>query len=195
QYRTEQIEAVLQELSPFKQTRFTVAVDDLEKAMAEKESIVKQARENFSQLERQNLEQLNARKEVEQKQCAQILDEVVEGLRDPKHGLPIFQTKDGDSEWNSKVNERLETLKALHNGEYNERDKARWNAWAVAAPSLLETCKSQAAEIERLTTQLKEQQVAQPTIEAQAGKQGQAQQNPEGSFMRRYNDLYTPGKT
>jgi len=194
QYRTEQIESILNELPAFKRTRFAVVAEELDKVIAERETIVKQARDNFSQLEKQNQEQISAREEGQRKARAQILDEVVEGLRDPKHGLPIFQTKDGDAEWNTKVGERIETLRAITNGEYSGKDMVRWNAWAVAAPSLLNTCKEQAAEIERLTTQLKELSTTQPKVEGQSGKQGETKEtgNLEGSFMRKYNSIYTP---
>lgn len=194
QYRTEQIESVLADLSPFKQTRFSVAVDDLEKAMAEKESIVKQARDNFSQLERTNLEQINARKEAENKQRAQVFDSVIEKLKDPKDGLPLFQYKPDDEAWNGQVNERIGTIKAIVNREYSEEDLVRWAGWAVTAPSLLQSYKEQAAEIQKLTGENKALQAAQPTIEqGQAGRQGQQQDGDRtGSFMKRFNQEYQP---
>lgn len=197
QYRTEQIEAVLADLSPFKQTRFSVAVDDLEKAMAEKESIVKQARDNFSQLERTNREQNSAREEVEKKARAQVFDSVIEKVKDAKDGLPIFQLKPDDEAWNTQVGERIDTARAIFNDEFSPQDKATWSAWAVTAPSLLQTCKEQAAEIQKLTGELKAMQTAQPTIEqGQAGRQGQQQDGDRtGSFMKRFNQEYQPKGT
>lgn len=194
QYRTEQIEAVLADLSPFKQTRFSVAVDDLEKAMAEKESIVKQARDNFSVLEKQNREQNSAREEVERKARAQVFDSVIEKVKDSKDGLPIFQLKPDDEAWNTQVSERIDTARAIFNDEFSPQDKATWSAWAVTAPSLLQTCKEQAAEIQKLTSELKSMQTAQPTIEqGQAGKQGQQPDGDRtGSFMKRFNQEYQP---
>lgn len=194
QYRTEQIETVLADLSPFKQTRFSVAVDDLEKAMAEKESIVKHARENFSQLERIKREQISAREEGEKKARAQVFDSVIEKVKDSKDGLPIFQLKPDDEAWNTQVSERIDTARAIFNDEFSPQDKATWSAWAVTAPSLLQTCKEQAAEIQKLTSELKSMQTAQPTIEqGQAGKQGQQPDGDRtGSFMKRFNQEYQP---
>lgn len=195
QYRTEQIQAIAETLPTITQSRIGSLMEEIERAGTERESIIKKTRDNFGEMQKQTIAQQQAQQETAQKDHDAIFSGVLSTLKNDKDGIPIFQTREGDTEWNGQVNERIASMKAIFDGKYSPTDQARWAAWAVQAPALLATCDAQRAEIEKLTTQLKEFQGATPTLEGGQGEQRTAApqgQELEGSFLRKYNALKPP---
>lgn len=93
-------------------------------------------------------------KKQQERQAAlgKTFEEVIAKAQDSKDGIPVFQSKEGDEEWNKGVNERVAVAKAIFNGEFDsDSERAEASLWAAAAPGILDTSK---ATISRLESEL-----------------------------------------
>jgi hypothetical protein len=178
-YKDSQMDEFLSELSSFKAGRLSAVTNNLTAIETERQTEIKKAHENFDKIQAEQASGLQQR----QKQMESLVEESIKGLTEGERSLPIFQTKQGDDEWNKCVTERLALAKQISlYGVKDPKDYVQIIAQGVTFPALLSQLDTTQKEVEQLKSQLKDLTAAnpKPPKEEGAASNGESEDIPEG---------------
>lgn len=165
------IEELINDMTPFENSQFGGVVKELRKIERDRQAAIADSKEKKEKLDTQT--KTEAEKRVAESK--RIFSEVIKEAQDPKNGMVIFQQKDGDTEWNKGVKERLAVAERYLFGapDMDPKHLMKGALHAAAFPALMQSYlaekKSLEGEITKLQAQVKELSAAQPRIGAGAG--------------------------
>lgn len=160
-WRTEQLEALSEDLTPLRRARLERAISDMDKLNIERQKVIENSNENWKKLQ----ESEQAERASEQERVMQAFDREMKDMADATKGIAPFQTKEGDSAWNNKVKERTELARKIFIGDVPIQEKARHAAFASAIPEILQTMVEGIKENQRLTAELEKLRGSEPGLE------------------------------
>lgn len=162
EYKDSQIEQLTQDLTPLQQSRLGGVLNSLSEINNEKQSEIANARANLSKIQEQNQSQQKQRlTELEG-----VMNSVLSKAQDPKSGIALFQTKEGDDNWNNGVKSRLETARAIFSGQLKPEQVALAARDAAAFPVVLEYTKHLQSELTKRDEQIKSLSAASPSVQS-----------------------------
>lgn len=155
-FRTEKIDAVLAELPISRQTRILSALSELDRVNVERSEAIERAKKDGSALDQQQQQQ-------QQAQAAKLKEIFENTLREAQESIPAFQPRDGDAEWNEKVENTIATARHIFGGDLSVEDRARAIMWAASAPTFMESAAALSQEVETLKAENAALRSATPT--------------------------------
>lgn len=171
-FKNERLESFLGDLSPIVTSRLGGVLNNLESIEAEKREAIAQAQ---AEREKWQSEQSTKQKQA-QESAEKTWKSVVAKLQNSENGLAVYQLREGDTEWNNGVLDRISTARKLIEGKNDPQIVAEAALHAVAFPAILqhvqarETAHRDAiaakdAEIEGLKKQVSDLAAVQPTVQ------------------------------
>jgi hypothetical protein len=160
-YRNARIEELMSGLSPMAANRLGAVINAVDELRSERETEVARAREDY--------EKANVRLQSEQQQAQAAAKASAEKLfadtlqAAQAGGLPMLQLRDGDTAWNSAVNQRIAAAKNILFGQEKPEQLVRSALAAVSFPALLESHAALQAEHDKLVAQVAALRTATPT--------------------------------
>ena len=172
-YRRGQIEEFMGNLTPYQQSRLGGVLNSLDAVEQERQAEITKAGEHRQTL----MDEQEKRRGTIQEQRAKVFKDTVAALQDPKQGNPLFQTREGQAEWNNAVAKRIESAKTLLLGEKTPMESiVKAACYASAFPELLASYQADMKEkgdaIAKLEAQVKALTAAQPGAGGSAQKAG-----------------------
>lgn len=159
-YRNNQIEEVMVGLGPIQQSRFGGILNALSEIESERNREIQNASASYDSLQKSQQEQMQAAQANFQKTVADTLQSV----QDAKNGLPQWQKRDGDAEWNAGLEERLKSAKNLLSGTVTDPKVVIQAALdAVALPAVLKDNLGLREHIKKLEAQVQKLSAANPS--------------------------------
>lgn len=189
EHRDMQLEEFAADLTDFKRSQLGSVVMALSQIQQERETEVTKARDNYKAMsESQEKAQTEARQKIQQ-QSEKSFNDKVNLAQDAKGGLFVFQKRDGDTEWNKGVDNRIEEAKRLMFGQGTPDLIAEAALRAVSLPVVLQTLIKRDEELSGLREQIKALSASAPTVKS--GEQPKAtppsttvQTNRNGAHLR-----------
>jgi len=171
QFKDQQIEEMLVNLTPLQQSRFGSVLNALADIESERQGEIKRSRDNF---EKMTAEQTAAR-EGQVKALEKAFNEAAVKAQESN---PVFKKRDGDHAWNTEVEKRLETARNLFFGKGMTPERVIQAALdASALPAILTGYEAMYNENERLKSQIAELSKASPAIQSRE-RQGDGSPQP-----------------
>jgi hypothetical protein len=158
--RTEQLDDVFSEVGVSKQARLAGLIAEMDKLQTDRIEELNNANATYDSLQEQGNAELKERLDMTNK----TFDEVAQRASN----LEMYRTKDGDDEWNSEVNSRMNVARSIFTGASNQEDLALASLWAAAGPSYREAYGAQLEVNRRLQAQIKDLTGANPTMQPQS---------------------------
>lgn len=163
--RSRVLDEILGDLPLSAQGRVGAIVNDIDRLRSEKEQELSKASQTFQAMqEKQQADQreFNAR-------ASAMLEDTLKKWSDPEKGLPVFQSREGDAEWNAKVENAKSMARHIYGGQMSIEEKGKASLWAAAAPLLLQELNATKAEIAALKKEQGKLKAAQPGTGAGQG--------------------------
>ena len=135
--RDEAIEKLMEDVPPYKQTQIGYALAEMDKLRNLKDARIKESVENWEKLQSQNIQQRTQQQQAERGEMVKVLDRTIAEWSDKEKGLPVLQKRDGDTAWNSSIDDSIQLAKDIFGGELDIDSLARASLWAASAPLLL----------------------------------------------------------
>lgn len=167
EWRSQQLEALMGDLTPMQQSRLGSVLNSLEEIRAEREGEVARAREDYEKATTKAQAEAKARSESARSEAENLFGNVVKAAQAEN---PIFQPRDGDEAWNKAVAERVTEAKRLMFEQHKPDVLAKAALNAVAYPALLESYQSLLSEIDKLKAQVTQLSSASPGIARREGE-------------------------
>lgn len=156
-YRKEQLESFVAELSPFDQSRLGGVVNALNEISLEKQAEIEKATKDYQAIKSREESERKTTQEKAQEAARKAYQTAVSKAQDEKDGLFVYQLKENDAEWNKGVQERLagvEKLLSTPPDRINPEQVATIALWATALPEVLKSHYSVLKENEQLKSQI-----------------------------------------
>jgi len=180
EYKSNQLETLLSEMTDMQRSRMAVVVDELENAELERKAEITKATTHAEKLKTEREAKAKQRQEAFEKAKQNGFTEVLNMFQDPdpKKGFMLYQKKpdgqEGAKEWNAAVDKRIADAKSLlFGGNMTPQKVSEAALRAVAMPAILEAYQHDLKEwtdkISKLEAQVKTLSAAQP---AQGGAGG-----------------------
>lgn len=139
QWRTEQLNDLVTELGPVNGGLLVNTIAHLANVQSEREQAIAAEESNWKALKEQESVREQQKKESREKTFQEIWSEVTSKDK----GLPLFQERDGDADWNKSVAERRALAQSIYEGALEPQDFARAAVWSASAPSLMQALKGE----------------------------------------------------
>jgi len=162
------VEEIISELSPIQQSRIGSVLNALTEIGEERAAEIARANEHKTTITGQQTEQQKQKQEAAIKARDDAFSSMTRAVQDTKNGMPIFQLREGNDEWNAAVGKRLDTAKRYFMGakDITPQEIARASFMAAALPDMLAAyqadMKAKDEEIGKLGEQVKKLTAAQP---------------------------------
>lgn len=163
EYRTEQLDMIMSELTPSKAAALGAVITKIEEISMNRAEKLKDQEGLIKEIAERN----RAREEHQKSQLQSFLDKAVSEATDKEKGIAALVEKEGDEKWNGAVKERIELAKAIYNGDLPPDQRADAALWASIAPALMEQVANQIAEIEQLKSEVEKLRGGRPKIEGE----------------------------
>lgn len=158
-------------MTPMEQSVVGAAAVELEKITRSQRDEISKYTLDQEANQRNQQQQAEARKQEHEKLFNSVLERA--------SALPVFQTREGDAEWNRGVENRRAVARNIAMGNIGPEGVFKAATWAAAAPALLEDLNAARASEVELRARIRQLEVASPTIkptdhqkiEAGGGKQ------------------------
>jgi len=168
EWRTASMEEIFANLPASQQARMGALLTRVDELNAEKATQLQQAEAAY--------EQMNSQQDAQRAETIKASESVMSDAVTEARALEVFQMREGDDDWNTGVNARLETANNVFLGENDEPALARASLWAAAAPKYRELLGAQIEVNRRLQAQLKELQGATPSVDAETASSTPAEE-------------------
>ncbi len=183
-FRDTAIEQIIMGISPIKQAQMGGVLNRLEEIRAERDGEIANAKTTYEKMQAEEKSRIDQQKTgLETK-----ITDSIKALQDPEKGNPLFQKRDGDVEWNTGVDARIEGARALLFGKATTDSVVEASFNAMAHKPLLQALQSQVTENAKLRKQIEEMRGASPTPGgskvAPAGGDGQQSRTKPEQGMR-----------
>jgi hypothetical protein len=159
--RTDRINELLSEMSPFQQGRLHGVLNGLAEIQVEKEAEVIRADQDYDQIKAQQKTQ----QEAQQAQMGKLLEDTIKSMQDAKGGRPDYQLREGETEWNAAVQKRLDAGRKLIAGNLPAEVMFRAAFDAAAYPDVLAGYKAALVDVDKLQKQIAAMSAATPKLE------------------------------
>ena len=133
-WRTEQLEAVMAELGPTRQSRLGSAIVEMDRIALERSTAISKSKENWEAMQKADRDN----KANQKQQFERTFQDRLQKWSDPEKGLALFQKKDGDETHNAEVQKRIEHARNILNMNLSADEFSKAALWASAAPGLLQ---------------------------------------------------------
>jgi hypothetical protein len=168
EYRTALLRDQWSELDPVAQSRLGHVLNSFEELKAQRQAEIGRAGEAYKAIQTERAEQ--SRREAEQ--ANQLLEGFIEKWSNPEKGVPVFQTREGDKEWNTEVEKRKEYARNIFNGKLDMNDLARATLWAASGPELVQQLKGLQKKYAELEEENKALKAVKPSISGGGSSDG-----------------------
>lgn len=171
-YKDEKLNDFMADLSPIVNSRVGGILNSIEAIDLEKREAIAAA-----QAEREKLQaEQSANSKKAQLAAESTWKAIVSELQDPEKGLAVYQVKEGDTDWNNGILDRVSTAKKLVFDKNDPATVAKAALHAAAFPALLKDYKAyidkSKAEIEALNKKVAALTAAQPAVQTQGKPAG-----------------------
>lgn len=139
-------EKFLESLPGYKQTQFGYALAEMDKLRAMKETKVAESLANWQRLQAEGRASL----EAERAGVISKLDDLIARWQSPESPVVVWQKKDGDTEWNNKVDESVALAREILSGDMDEAGMVDAAARAASFHLLAENFAAALAELEAI---------------------------------------------
>jgi hypothetical protein len=160
-WRTEQLETVMSELGPTRQSRLGAAIVEMDRINLERSVALSKSKENWELKQKADRE----REQGEKQQFERTFQDRLERWSDPEKGLALFQKKDGDEAHNTEVDKRVEHARNILNMNLSADEFSKAALWASAAPGLLQTLMASQEREKQLTAELEALKAGGPELQ------------------------------
>lgn len=170
------------EMDEFQVAEIVAANREVRTILNERQGELTKAQESLTKIG----EERTKKQQERQTALAKTFDEVIARSQDPKEGIPVFQTKEGDEAWNKSVNERIAVAKAIFSGQI-ESDSERADAalWAAAAPEFLNQLKTVTTELATANETIAKLRGSTPSLDGQGGAAADGRKMSFGELVTR----------
>jgi len=148
--RTEQLDAIVEGLSPSRQTRLGNVLGMLDALNSERASELAKAAESRELL----IESERAQMAQQEQNFEATFSRELAAASDGETGVPAFQARADDAAWNSGLQNRVSLAKAIYTGKLQAPERAKAALWAATAPVLLQQNLALTQELARLQGEL-----------------------------------------
>lgn len=146
EYRDAAVDKLMENLPAYKQSQIGMALGRMDEIRATKAAKIADTQANWQKYQQE--QQL-----VQERQQAEATTLFEQQLQDwsGDKGLAVLQKRDGDTEWNDKVDKTAELAREIFSGNLNSpKDVAKAAIWAASAPALLDELKIALGRIKEL---------------------------------------------
>ncbi len=185
-WRTEQLETVMSELGPTRQSRLGAAIVEMDRINLERSTALSRSKENWEAMQKADRDERQNQKQ----QFERTFQDTLQKWSDPEKGLALFQKKDGDEEHNKSVDDRVNYARNMLDMKLNPAEYTKAVLWAASAPGLLQDLlasrereKQKDAEIEALKSGGPELQSAADGGETEANDDKQYENMSYGEII------------
>lgn len=175
-WRTQQLEEVMSELGPTRQSRLGAAIVEMDRISLERSTALSKSKENLQA----QFEADRSQKEQQKQQFERTFQDTLQKWSDPQKGLALFQNKDGDETHNSEVRQRIETARNILNLNLSADQLSKAALWSAAAPGLLKNQIALAEENKALKLELEGLKAGGP--ELKGGGEGNSEIDDEKQY-------------
>lgn len=174
------LEEVFASLPASRQAQLGALVTKHDEIRSEREAAISNASTAYEALQQQERQGQQQRRDIAGKTFGEAATAAA--------ALEVYQSREGDADWNSEMGGRLELAKHIFMGDGSEKELAQAALWAASAPKYRELLMAQVELNRRLQSQLSEVQKASPTL--RGGGDAAANAAPK-SFAERFRELTT----
>lgn len=160
EYRNLQLDEIIEGLSPAKRAKLGALIVRQEEIMSERNSEIESAKKDYDSV----VSQYKKETDDNSAEALQRSESVWNDISSNARALEVFETRDGDEEWNGEVNQRLSLARQIFNGENSEEDLAKAALWAASAPKYRELLYAQVEVNKRLQAELTRIKGASPEM-------------------------------
>ncbi len=175
-YKSARLEELSADLSPVQASRLGGVLNAIEEIEADRRGEVARAKTDFEAAQAKATAEQTATRQRTNEEAAARFDAVVKQASDPKDGLAMFQTRDGDEAWNKEVKARIEGAKAtLFGGAGAPSQEAMMKKalLAEAFPALLDSYSTMLTELAAVKAQVDKLTNATPTVQSRTATNGE----------------------
>jgi len=162
EYRSNGLEEVMLELSTTKQAQLGSLLSRMDEVRYDRAA----ALENHEATYQQMVADQGKHQEAQLAETNKLFDNV---LNDASK-LEVFASREGNDEWNTEVQQRVDMARSIFSGENDPQELARASLWAAAAPKYRELLVQQIELNRRLQKQLGEEGSANPSVTSGGGE-------------------------
>lgn len=160
-FKKEKIRGMMEELDEFQQADLNAARRDMITINIEKQREIENHKANYEQFVAKEQQE----REAQSNALKNAFTQALQIAKDKDQGLPVFQERDGDGEWNQGVQERIKLAENIFSGNMDAGEVAKAALWAASAPVFLAHARSLMADNQRLTEEINSLKAATPRIE------------------------------
>jgi hypothetical protein len=175
-WRTEQLETVMSELGPTRQSRLGAAIVEMDRINLERSTAISKSKENWEAMQKADRDRVQGQKQ----EFERTFQDTLQKWSDPKKGLALFQNKDGDEAHNAEVAQRVETARNILNLNLSADQLSKAALWSAAAPGLLKNQMALAQENKALKAELESLKAGGP--ELKGGTEGESSTDDEKQY-------------
>lgn len=157
-YRNQQLESVMEDMPLTARTRVGSLLNDMDRLTEERNAEIAKAGETYKSMQARQ----QAERQQRQSQDQEVFDGVLKRWTDPEKGVPVFQERKDDPEWNTEVQQAKMRAKHIFSGQMDTGELAKASFWAAGAPLLLKQVNHANQEITELKAKLAKLSAAQP---------------------------------
>lgn len=183
-YRKEQLDSMLQEISPTDAGIITRLFYDLDSINIDRENKVKEGAKWYEETQRQRQTEL----ETTNKRLAATIEEELVAISDPKDGLEVYMEKSGDKDWSEMRSGMVETARnawdSLVKHQADPKKLAKLILWGAAFPNQLALSIKMGEELKAVKTELASLKKSTPGVKIGEVETGA----DENDFKRRPNE-------
>ena len=180
EYRTQSLEEVFVELPTSQQAKMGALMARMDEVMTERADALSNAGDTYQALMANQAQQQEAHIADSNK----LFDEV---SSQASKVLEVFQTREGDDDWNNEVSSRINSARGIFTGDNDPKELASASMWAAAGPKYRELLGVQIELNRRLQAQIEEQSGATPSVSGGSGStEGEAS---DKGFLNHVHEL------
>lgn len=156
-YRKEQLESFVAELSPFDQSRLGGVVNALNEIGLEKQAEIEKATKDYQAIKSREESERTTAQQKAQENARKAYQNAVSKAQDAKEGLFVYQLRENDPDWNKAVQERLQGVEKLLStppDQIQPEAVATIALYATALPEVLKSHYTVLKENEQLKAQI-----------------------------------------
>lgn len=154
------------EMDEFQVAEVVAANREVRSILNQRQGELSKAQESLTKIGEERTKKAQER----QTALAKTFEEVISKSQDPKDGIPVFQTREGDEAWNKGVQERVAVAKAIFSGIEDDSERADAAMWAAAAPEFLTQLKTVTAELATANETIAKLRGSSPSLDGQGGR-------------------------
>lgn len=179
EYRTQSLEEVFVELPTSQQAKMGALMARMDEVMSDRSNALSNAGDTYQALMADQAQQ----QETHMADSNKLFDEV---SGQASKVLEVFQTREGDDDWNNEVSSRINSARGIFTGDNDPKELASASMWAAAGPKYRELLGVQIELNRRLQAQVEEQGGATPSVSGGGSPQGEAS---DKGFLNHVHEL------